>query len=48
MEKPAVDKKEYEPPKLKEWGTLAELTQTGLSYEGGDAKIGSVPYSQGR
>jgi hypothetical protein len=39
-------KKEYQRPELKNWGTVADLTQTGLTNPGGDAKSGSRP-SQG-
>lgn len=35
-------KKEYTAPELKTWGTVADLTQTGKTNEGGDAKTGSV------
>jgi hypothetical protein len=34
-------KKSYTTPKLKKWGTVADLTQTGKTHEGGDAKTGS-------
>jgi hypothetical protein len=34
-------KKSYTTPKLKKWGTVADLTQTGKTNEGGDAKNGS-------
>jgi len=40
-------KKKYQPPKLTKWGSVADLTKTGLTYEGGDAKIGSR-FSQGK
>lgn len=39
-------KKPYDSPKLKKWGTMADLTRTGLTNPGGDAKSGSRP-SQG-
>jgi len=42
-----AQKKVYQKPELKKWGTVADLTKTGLTYNGGDAKIGSRP-SQGR
>jgi hypothetical protein len=35
-------KKTYRQPTLKKWGTVADLTKTGLTFEGGDAKIGSA------
>lgn len=41
-------KKPYRKPELKKWGTVADLTKTGLSTEGGDAKSGSIPYSKGQ
>lgn len=40
-------KKPYTTPKLKNWGAVADLTQTGKTTEGGDAKTGSTP-SDGR
>lgn len=40
-------KKIYTPPKLKKWGTVADLTQTGRTNPGGDGKLGSAA-SQGR
>ena len=39
-------KKLYRSPQLKEWGTVSDLTGTGLTHSGGDLKGGSVP-SQG-
>jgi hypothetical protein len=42
----AGTRKRYTPPTLKAWGTVAELTQTGNTREGGDAKGGSAS-SQG-
>ncbi|CAN5573991.1 hypothetical protein BH20CHL7_BH20CHL7_03410 [soil metagenome] len=36
----------YTEPKLEEWGTVADLTQTGLTRPGTDAKGGSAA-SQG-
>ena len=35
-------KKTYKAPSLKTWGNVANLTQTGLTRPGGDAKDGSV------
>jgi hypothetical protein len=37
------DRKPYAAPSLKKWGKVAELTQTGLTQAGGDAKAGSRP-----
>lgn len=39
-------KKAYTAPRLKTWGKVSQLTQTGLTNPGGDAKSGSRP-SQG-
>jgi hypothetical protein len=36
----------YSEPKLEEWGSVTELTQTGRTRPGADAKGGSRP-SQG-
>jgi hypothetical protein len=48
MDKVTMEKKQYEPPKLREWGTLAELTQTGYTLpQNADLKGGSVDFSQG-
>ena len=41
MENPTVSKKEYSPPELKTWGTIADLTQAGGILPGADAKCGS-------
>lgn len=38
---------EYSEPKLEEWGSVADLTQVGLTRPGDDAKNGSVLHSQG-
>lgn len=38
-------KKTYEEPTLTRWGSLTELTQTGETNPGGDAKFGSRPSS---
>lgn len=35
-------KKSYTSPRLKKWGTVTDLTKTGLTNPGGDAKSGSV------
>lgn len=34
-------KKSYTPPKLRRWGTVADLTQTGKTTPGADGKGGS-------
>ena len=39
--------KSYETPKLVSLGTVADLTQTGLTNPGPDAKAGSVTHSEG-
>ncbi len=39
-------RKQYSKPKISNWGTIADLTKTGLTHAGGDAKEGSVA-SQG-
>jgi len=36
------EKKAYNGPRLKKWGTVADLTRTGRPQTGGDAKSGSV------
>ena len=40
-------RKDYSRPELKNWGTVADLTQTGLTRPGDDVKSGSQP-SQGQ
>jgi hypothetical protein len=40
-------KKAYTGPRLKTWGTVADLTKTGIEFPGQDAKSGSAS-SQGR
>lgn len=35
--------KAYETPSLREWGSVTELTQTGLTNPGTDGKAGSRP-----
>ena len=42
-----MEKKPYAEPELTEWGTVTELTQTGLTRPGNDAKSGSSPSSGG-
>ena len=37
----------YKAPKLVTLGNVADLTQTGLTNTGGDAKGGSVTHSEG-
>lgn len=37
-----MDKKTYDEPTLTHWGSLTELTQTGLTHPGADAKTGSA------
>ncbi len=39
--------KSYETPTLVSLGSVADLTQTGLTHSGGDAKGGSVLHSNG-
>ena len=41
-------KKSYNAPSVKRWGTVEDLTKTGLTDNGGDGKIGSVLHSKGR
>jgi hypothetical protein len=41
MEAKKQNKKPYTAPELKKWGTVADLTQTGLTNPGADAKRGS-------
>lgn len=41
-----MEKKQYQKPQLKEWGTIADLTATGKTMPGSDAKSGSAA-SQG-
>jgi hypothetical protein len=36
------EKKTYEKPTLKTWGTIADLTKVGLTNPGADIKSGSV------
>ena len=43
----SVEKKAYASPKLKTWGKVRDLTQTGLTNPGADGKSGSSA-SQGR
>jgi hypothetical protein len=40
-------KKVYQKPEIKAWGTVADLTATGLTHPGDDAKQGSAA-SQGQ
>lgn len=44
--KKPVNRKPYEAPEIEDWGTVADLTETGLTHPGGDLKSGSVA-SQG-
>lgn len=46
MEQQQEDRREeYREPELEEWGTVTDLTQTGLTRPGTDAKQGSRPSS---
>lgn len=40
-------KKDYHKPEIKAWGTVADLTATGQTHPGSDAKMGSVTHSMG-
>jgi len=42
-----TSKKPYSPPAIKLWGDVHDLTATGLSSGGGDAKTGTA-MSQGK
>lgn len=37
-----MEKKQYKKPQIREWGTVADLTATGLTHPGDDAKEGSA------
>jgi hypothetical protein len=37
-----MQKKEYNKPEIKSWGTVADLTATGMTNPGNDAKSGSA------
>jgi len=41
------DKRTYETPKLVDLGAVTDVTQTGRTNPGGDAKQGSVGHSRG-
>jgi hypothetical protein len=41
-----MDKKDYRTPEIQDWGTVTDVTETGLTNPGGDGKSGSRP-SQG-
>jgi hypothetical protein len=41
------EKKAYRAPTVDDWGTVTDLTATGLTHPGADAKSGSV-LSNGR
>jgi hypothetical protein len=41
-----MQKKDYNKPEIKAWGTVADLTATGMTRPGNDAKAGSAA-SQG-
>jgi hypothetical protein len=40
---PVAGKRTYRQPKLKEWGSIVELTQVGRSAPAQDFKMGSRP-----
>jgi hypothetical protein len=42
-----MEKKDYTQPELRTWGTVTDLTKTGLTNPGADGKSGSRP-SQGQ
>jgi len=41
-------RKSYSAPVLHKWGTVADLTHTGTTQSGADAKGGSVTHSSGQ
>jgi hypothetical protein len=41
-------KKVYTTPAVKQWGTIADLTKTGLTHSGDDGKVGSILHSKGQ
>lgn len=41
-------KKSYTAPTLKVWGKVSDLTRTGKTRDGDDAKGGSVTHSEGQ
>lgn len=41
------EKKDYVAPTVTRWGTVTDLTKTGNSFRGGDAKNGTVQHSRG-
>lgn len=43
-----MTKRTYETPKLVNLGSVADLTQVGLTRPGADTKSGSVLHSQGQ
>lgn len=47
MDSKPMPKKPYRTPEIKDWGTVVDLTATGRTREGQDAKGGSA-MSQGR
>ena len=40
-------KKSYTAPTLKVWGKVSDLTRTGQTRDGDDAKGGSITHSEG-
>jgi hypothetical protein len=38
-----MDKKDYTTPEIQDWGTVTDVTETGLTNPGGDGKSGSRP-----
>lgn len=44
---PKMELKAYAAPKIDDWGTVADLTETGVTNPGADAKGGSAD-SKGR
>ena len=43
----SIGKKPYVAPRVKKWGTVEDLTKTGLTQQGDDGKIGSISISIG-
>jgi hypothetical protein len=37
-----MEKRDYETPVIRDWGTVTQLTQTGRTNLGADAKMGSA------
>lgn len=48
MNEQSEQSEQYQEPQIEEWGSVADLTQTGQTQPGTDGKTGSITHSSGQ